>query len=275
MKVFILVVLLSFSNYATAIKTNAIAGGVITLDFSSDKEKIKAFYGKARLLTKRVNNSPPYNYQIFVGIPLLTQVGAKQIQVVDTETKTLVFKTYPHKYQTQYITLKKDKKKYVNPDPENTKRLLSEREILHKARTHFSDIFDVETTFIPPASGIITSVFGTRRFYNNQPRLPHTGIDYAIAENTPILAPASGRVILIGDFFFNGNTVFLDHGQGLISVFIHLNKALVEQNQFVNKGDIIALSGQTGRATGPHLHWGTYLNQTAVNPSSFLTDDKQ
>jgi murein DD-endopeptidase MepM/ murein hydrolase activator NlpD len=109
-----------------------------------------------------------------------------------------------------------------------------------------------------------------KRFYNGQPRRPHTGLDYAGDIGVAIKAPADGKVILAGEFFFNGNAVFLDHGQGLISVYIHMNERLVKQGQYLKQGDAIGTIGQTGRATGPHLHWGIYLNQTVVSPNLLL-----
>ncbi|MBT7498195.1 MAG: M23 family metallopeptidase, partial [Candidatus Thioglobus sp.] len=115
-----------------------------------------------------------------------------------------------------------------------------------------------------------TSPFGLKRFYNGEARRPHTGLDFAGDVGTPIKAPADGKIILTGDFFFNGNGVFIDHGQGLVSVYIHMNKRLVEPGQLVKQGDIIGTIGQTGRTTGPHLHWVVYLNQTAVNPNLLL-----
>ena len=124
--------------------------------------------------------------------------------------------------------------------------------------------------FTGPVVGVTTSPFGLKRLYKGEARRPHTGLDYAGDTGTPIKAPADGKVILTGEFFFNGNTIFLDHGQGLISVYIHMNKRLVQQGQKIKQGDVIGTIGQTGRATGPHLHWGIYLNQTVVNPNLLM-----
>jgi len=102
--------------------------------------------------------------------------------------------------------------------------------------------------------------------FNGQPRQPHTGLDLTIAQGTPILAPADGVVVDVGDYFFNGNTVFLSHGQGLITMYCHLNDFAVKVGQQVRRGDTLGTVGMTGRATGPHLHWGVWLNHTWVNP---------
>ena len=149
-------------------------------------------------------------------------------------------------------------------------RINKERPILSNARKLFSDSSLSNGLFTRPVDGITTSPFGLKRFYNGQARRPHTGLDYAGDIGVSIKAPADGKVILAGQFFFNGNAVFLDHGQGLISVYIHMNERLVKQGQYLKQGDAIGTIGQTGRATGPHLHWGIYLNQTVVSPNLLL-----
>ena len=121
-----------------------------------------------------------------------------------------------------------------------------------------------------PVSGRLTSPFGLRRFFNGQERNPHTGLDLAAPQGTPVKASADGQVILVGDFFFNGKTVFLDHGQGLISMFCHLSAINVQLGQAVKRGNIVAKVGATGRATGPHLHWNISLNDTRVDPAIFI-----
>jgi murein DD-endopeptidase MepM/ murein hydrolase activator NlpD len=124
--------------------------------------------------------------------------------------------------------------------------------------------------FIWPVKGRISTPFGLRRYFNGKPRSPHKGIDIAVPKNTAIKSPANGLVVLTGNYFFIGNAVLINHGQGLITVYCHLNKILVKPRQKVKKGQVIGYVGQTGRATGPHLHWGVSLNDTPVNPELFL-----
>jgi murein DD-endopeptidase MepM/ murein hydrolase activator NlpD len=117
-----------------------------------------------------------------------------------------------------------------------------------------------------PIKGKISSPFGLKRFFNDQARDPHSGLDIAAPEGKAIAAPANGVVAQTGDYFFNGQTVMIDHGQGIISMMCHLSKIEVVKGQMIKQGDVIGKVGQTGRATGPHLHWGMSINNARVNP---------
>jgi murein DD-endopeptidase MepM/ murein hydrolase activator NlpD len=117
-----------------------------------------------------------------------------------------------------------------------------------------------------PTDGPILNSFGRRRIINGEPRNPHTGEDIAAPEGAPVVASNSGVVRLIADHFFSGHSVFIDHGDGLYTMYFHLSKALVVPSQRVRKGEMIGLVGASGRATGPHLHWGARLNGARVNP---------
>ncbi|WP_244610259.1 peptidoglycan DD-metalloendopeptidase family protein [Bathymodiolus heckerae thiotrophic gill symbiont] len=264
--------LLLFSNVILAnitVENTSVPGGVAVIDFESNHSNPKAFYRTVPLYVQHIKDR---HWQVLVGIPLLEKLGKKSITVQGLSTQTLNFEVKKHNYTEQHITLKGKNKKYVNPNLAHMKRINQERPILSKARTVFSDKTLSNGLFSRPVDGITTSPFGLKRFYNGQARRPHTGLDYAGGIGTLIKAPADGKVILIGEYFFNGKAIFLDHGQGLISVYIHLNKHLVKQGQSVKQGEVIGKIGQSGRATGPHLHWGVYLNRTAINPNLFLDE---
>ncbi len=265
------ITLLLLSNITLAninIENTPIPGGIAVVDFQSNHSNPKSFYNNVPVYTQHIKGQ---HWQALIGIPLLTKVGEKYITIKGLSTQKITFTVYRHHYKEQHIILTGKNKKYVNPNLKHMKRIKRERPILSKARKLFSEKSLFNDQFVRPVKGVVTSPFGLKRFYNEQPRRAHTGIDFAGNIGTPIHAPADGKVILAGHFFFNGNTVFIDHGQGLISVYIHMNKHLVKQGQLVKQGDKIGTIGQTGRATGPHLHWGVYLNQTTVSPNLLLS----
>ena len=149
-------------------------------------------------------------------------------------------------------------------------RITRERAEMDTAFNHFRPVKRPDTDFDLPTEGIVSSSFGLRRILNDQPRSPHSGLDIAASEGTRIRSPAAGIIVATGDYFFNGNTVLIDHGQGLITMYCHMSSIRVEVGQAVNKGQYIGDVGKTGRVTGAHLHWGVSLNNARVNPGLFL-----
>ncbi|WP_369178484.1 peptidoglycan DD-metalloendopeptidase family protein [Candidatus Thiodubiliella endoseptemdiera] len=269
-KISLLLLLLSHFAWASIpVQHTPYPGGIAVFDFETTHSNPKAFYRTVPLYTQHIEGN---HWQVLLGIPLLEKAGKKSITIQDFSTRTLdvEIKIIKNKPVKQNIKLKGKNKKYVDPNAAHMDRIKKERVILGKTRLFFSDKTLSNGVFIRPVLGVITSPFGVKRLYNGQPRNPHTGIDYAGATGTPIKAPADGKVILSGQYFFNGNTIFLDHGQGLISVYIHMDKRIAKQGKMVKKGETIGTIGQTGRATGPHLHWGVYLNRTTVHPNLLM-----
>ncbi len=202
------------------------------------------------------------------GIPLDTVPGETEISVfsgstVTTRNVAVRSKAYPE----QRLTIK-DKRK-VDPDPDDLARIAHEREVTDAIKRRFS-VEMPPTDFALPANGPLSSRFGLRRIFNGQPRNPHAGLDVAVGTGAPVRAPVAGVVADTGDYFFNGNTVFVDHGQGLITAYMHLSRIDVRAGQPVRKGDTLGAVGASGRVTGPHLHWAVFLNNTAVDPELFL-----
>jgi len=208
-----------------------------------------------------------------VGIPLTDKPGRHEIQVLDNRgrARRVGFMVQAKEYRTQRLTIK-DKRK-VEPNADDLKRIRRETARIQAAFTTWTEEPMATLRMPAPIDGERSSSFGLRRFFNGQPRKPHSGMDIAAPEGTLIHAPADGRVINVGEYFFNGNSVFIDHGQGLITMYCHLQEILVHEGQTVHRGDIIGKVGQTGRVTGPHLHWSISLNDARVDPALFISDE--
>jgi murein DD-endopeptidase MepM/ murein hydrolase activator NlpD len=157
--------------------------------------------------------------------------------------------------------------KMVTPSAEDLKRIEAERVLIRKARARETPEALFDSGFAWPAVARISGVYGSQRILNGEARAPHLGVDVAAVRGTPTKAPADGIVSLAEpDLYFTGGTTILDHGYGLASIFAHQEKVLVKVGDRLKQGDIVGHVGATGRATGPHLHWGVYLFSTALDP---------
>ena len=262
--------LFSAGSSALPLDATPVPGGIAVIPLPEDADPTSARYGKRKVLVKRMDGK---RYAV-VGLPLATRPGTQHLEVKSGAGKSqrIAFRVEAKTYEEQHITIK-DKRK-VNPEKRDMERITREQQLSKAALGKWTPRDDVVTDFQWPVDGPTSSPFGLRRFFNEQPRNPHSGLDIAAPEGTPIRAPAPGTVIETGDFFFNGNTIFIDHGQGLVTMYCHMNTIDVETGQEVHAGDIIGKVGMTGRVTGPHLHWGVSLNDARIDPLLFLPADR-
>jgi murein DD-endopeptidase MepM/ murein hydrolase activator NlpD len=217
----------------------------------------------------------PEGWVALVGIPLDASPGphvALLRPVNDAPEQKFAFTVAPKKYDEQ--RLKVPEKRHVDPLQEDLERIARERIRIDAALGHYSTEFTPQFALQPPVPGRRSSSFGLRRFFNDQPRNPHTGMDIAAPKGTPIVSPAPGRVLDTGDFFFNGNTVFVDHGLGVVTIYCHLDRIDVKSGDPVDTGTPLGQVGATGRVTGPHLHWGVAVNRALVDPALFLPEER-
>ncbi|MFC6339496.1 peptidoglycan DD-metalloendopeptidase family protein [Pseudomonas sp. CCM 7891] len=248
-------------SYITRTLSKPVPGGVAVVDLGPSATAPKATYQGKRVLVVKEQD----NWLAIVGIPLTVKPGNEQIS---SGGRNLPFIVGLKKYPEQHITLKN--KSQVNPNPAQLKRIEGELTVQLKAYSSFSPNIPSNLVLDKPVNGPLSSKFGVRRFFNGEERNPHSGLDFAVPAGTPIKTPAAGKVILTGNYFFNGNTVFVDHGQGFISMFCHMSKIDVTVGQQLARGTVVGKVGSTGRATGPHMHWNISLNEVRVDPAIFI-----
>lgn len=243
-----------------------VPGGVAVVVLDAVTTAPKVLYKNKPVLVAKDSDQ---QWIAIVGIDLKTQPGKQSISV-DTPQgqRQLSFVVGNKNYTIQRITLKN--KSHVQPDPEQTRRYEREYTEQIAAYASFRPSLPSNVLLDKPVEGRLSSQFGLRRFFNGEERNPHSGLDFAVPQGTPVKAPADGVVTIVADYFFNGKTVFLDHGQGLVTMYCHLSASQVKVGDVVSRGQVIANVGATGRATGPHLHWNVSLNNTRVDPAIFI-----
>lgn len=196
------------------------------------------------------------------------EIQDKRYREPQPASSEIKFEVKDKKYREQRITV--NNSRHVNPLPDDMTRITRELELQNTAYRQFSANVPSNVVLDAPVKGPLSSPFGLKRFFNGEPRAPHSGLDFAVPTGTPVLAPAAGKVILTGDYFFNGNTVFLDHGQGLITMYCHLSVIDVKVRDALARGQVLGKVGATGRVTGAHLHWNVSLNDARVDPAIFI-----
>ena len=180
------------------------------------------------------------------------------------------FKIKQRKYKEQRINGVPKRK--VNPNPDDMKIIRADKEQILAARAVFEELPFIEDTFVLPVEGEpFSGVYGSRRVFNGEERSWHKGLDIAAPTGTKVFAPAGGIVRLaLENSFFNGNLVIVDHGHQMMTIYAHLDSMAVKVGQKVAAGEQLGTVGQTGRATGPHLHWGLYWRNIALDPMYLL-----
>ena len=243
-----------------------VPGGVARLSLGPAAARPLAFAGDVPLLVV----GDAIEWTALVGIPLAAAPGKASIrvQVPEGRSKQFAYTISPKRYPEQRLNVAP---RTVDLSPENLARY--ERERAHQARvtaTFTEAPLQPSLLMQVPVPGRRSSSFGLRRVFNGQARNPHSGMDIAAGTGTPVVAPLPGRVIDTGDYFFNGNTVWLDHGGGLLSMVCHMSEIDVKVGDALKAGERLGAVGATGRVTGPHLHWGVMLNRAMVDPALFL-----
>ena len=240
-------------------------GGVALVPLGPSADRPRARLAGAPLLVA----GSPAGWTAVVGIALDQSPGELRLMVQrgTAAAVPVAVAIQPHRYGEQRLTVAP---RHVDLSPEHLAR--HQREQAHQAdiKAMFSELPATGLRMQPPVAGVRSGSFGLRRVFNGQPRSPHSGMDIAATTGTPVTAPLAGQVVDTGDYFFNGHTVWLDHGGGLLSMLCHLSRIDVQPGDVLQPGDRLGAVGATGRVTGPHLHWSVSLNRVMVDPALFL-----
>ncbi len=212
----------------------------------------------------------PQGYFV-IGVPRQQKTDLLVLAQVGNKKTFKIIRILAYQWQTQRIDGLPEW--YVNPPPEGLKQIKEDSKrirAIRQAKPYPVPLF-LENGFIKPVQGSVTGIFGSKRILNSQPSSPHRGVDFAAPMDTPVYSPADGIVKLVAkDMYLMGNTLIIDHGLGVQSIFIHLNSIEAKESEFVKQGATIARVGKTGRATGPHLHWGISVGTIPVDPVRIL-----
>ena len=243
----------------------AVPGGVVTLSLGPSSQPPLVRHAGVPVLVV----GDPIEWTAVLGVPLAAKAGADEVTVQreGAAVKRQSFAIAPMRYAEQRLSVAP---KHVELSAENLARHERERARQAEVIALFTEPLPTTLRLRQPVPGARSSSFGLRRVFNGQSRNPHSGMDIAAPVGTPVVAPLAGRVADVGDYFFNGGTVWLDHGGGLLTMYCHLSAVHVKVGDVVRAGDRIADVGATGRVTGPHLHWSVSLNRVMVDPALFL-----
>ena len=247
--------------FAGGFKPSPVPGGVARVALPGSAQPGTVTYRGEPVLVRKGARG----WEAVVGIPLNAKPGRA---ILEADGRPVPFTLRAKRYPVQRIHLKNPRQ--VTPNPEDEARIAREQALTAKAWKAWPQDRVPDLAFQQPTPGALTSSFGLRRIFNDQPRAPHSGLDIKAPKGQVVRAPAAGVVVLTGDFFFAGNAVFIAHGEGVVSLLCHLSKVDVTEGQVLKAGDPVGTVGMTGRATGPHLHWSLSLNNARVDPRIFL-----
>ena len=250
----------TLSGLCAIAHAEAVPGGVYTIKLPPDITRV-SYRDRPVMIVDRL---------AIVGIEIHAEPGNHKLVFFDKADNAtpFPFTVSAKQYPEQRLTIANPR--MVNPNEEDLKRIRGESAKMQTQYRSFSNTEFSVRPFLMPADGAISSPFGRRRILNDQPRSPHSGLDIAANSGAPVRAPTAAQVSLTGNFFFNGNTIFLDHGQGLVTMYCHLSEIKVQEGDKVHRGGVIGLVGATGRVTGPHLHWSVSLNGNRVDPEQVI-----
>jgi hypothetical protein len=247
-----------------------VPGGVASVRLGAGSHPPRVRTGGTRVLVVRDGDE----WIALVGIPLSTKPGSRLRVEAERSDGTVALHEVtvaPKDYASQHLKVPPGQ---VELSPEDLARYERERAHLAGVLGTFTEDAPSTLAMVQPAAGVRSTSFGRRRYFNGKARSPHSGMDIAAPVGAPVVAAGAGRVIDIGDYFFSGRTLVLDHGAGLLSLYAHLSGVDTRIAQHVAAGETIARVGATGRVTGPHLHFSVYLNTAAVDPALFLPATK-
>ena len=256
----------------------SVPGGVVLVTLPGDSAAApRAWFGEAPVLVVRQRQ----HWLAVIGIPLAQSAGPAELRLSSGEAATsiepaasgaatsdtrLSFTVKPWRYREQHLQVAPAQ---VDLSAADLERVAREQTLIHAALATYSGTTPATLQLRSPVPGVRSSSFGLRRFFNGAARDPHSGMDIAAAAGTPVHAAAAGTVLETGSYFFNGNTVLIDHGGGLITMYCHLQTIGVARGAQLAAGAVLGTVGATGRVTGAHLHFGVALNRALVDPALF------
>ena len=250
----------------------SVPGGVALVALPGDSAAApRAWFGEAPVLIVRQR----HHWLAVIGIPLAQSAGPAELRVSSGETAAartatsdtrLSFTIKPWRYREQHLQVAPAQVELSAADLE---RVTREQTLIHAALATYSAVPPATVQLQSPVAGVRSSSFGLRRFFNGAARDPHSGMDIATAPGSLVRAAAAGTVLETGSYFFNGNSVLIDHGGGLITMYCHLQRISVSRGAQLAAGDPLGTVGATGRVTGAHLHFGVALNRAFVDPALF------